>query len=163
MTIALSIPDNRTADVALDKIARTATATSAWFQRGQDHFARMFEIDLGAWTDADHNFTFETSNDGSTVAAVLDATELDDVAGALDSTLTDTVSVIDASRDDTLIQIGILRVEAYARVVQTVTNSPVTGLISGVKHISMIKRAAGGAGQPMSVTGITRTDPLITQ
>lgn len=157
--MSMSTPDNQEVDVLLDKIARTATATSAWFQTGRDHFKRSTIVQLGAHTDGTHILTFEVSNDGSAVLKVLDATELDDEDGAL---TTNTITVTDGSRDDTLIEIGILHFAEFFRVVDTVSGGPATGLVSGVELISSGKRDAGGAGSPTTTPDLFRNDPVIT-
>jgi len=155
-----SLPDNLDFATSLDKIARTVTANGTSVDTGQDHFARMSQLDLGAWTDGTHKFTWQESPNG-TDWTTLTAAQLDDIGGVLDSVDLNSVNVVDATGDDTIIEMGLLVTERFVRVVQTVTGGPATGLVSGVIITSGLKRYAGGDGQPMSPTGFQRTQPTI--
>ncbi len=158
--MAFSLPDNLDFATSLDKIARTVTANGASIDTGQEHFARMSQLDLGAWTDGTHKFTWQESPNG-TDWTTLTAAQLDDIGGALDSGDLNSVNVVDATGDDTIIEIGLLVTERFVRGVQTITGGPATGLVSGVIITSGMKRYAGGAGQPMSSTGFERAVPTI--
>lgn len=153
----LSLPDNETLNQSLAPAARTVTATGATVDSGRDGYAREAVIDAGAWTDGVHTFTFEDSPDDSNWTALV-AAELDDPAGLLSGA---TIVIDAADEDDVLIHIGLLSAERYTRIVQTISGGPGTGLVSGAYVVTGNLRPAGGAGQPMSVTGTQRTQPSI--
>jgi len=158
--MTMSIQDNQQVDTLLDKIARTATATSAWLRTGHTHFERALNLNLGAWTDGVHTYTAEVSNDGSAVLKVLDETELVSSVDT-DVSVDGEVIVSDATRDDSILHLDVLHYAEYFRIVQTVTGGPGTGLVSGAEAISAGPRHAGGQGQPASILGMTRNNPSI--
>ena len=153
----LSLPDNEILQQSLPPAARTVTATGATIDTGRDGYARMAVLDLGLFVDGVHTFTFEDSPD-DTVFTPLPVIELDDQEGKL----TGNTVVVDAVEDDnTLVKIGLLSVERFVRIVQTITGGPATGLVSGASIVTGNLRAAGGVGQPISVAGIKRIQPSI--
>ena len=151
-----SLPDNQETVQSLDKIARTdGTLNGAAVDSGQDHFQRMAVIDLGAWTDGTGKWTIQSRQLTTDSWVTLPAEKLDDPGGALDSVDLNSVNVIDATKNNTIIEIGLLVIERFVRAVNITTGSS-SGAIGGVNIVSASKRYAGGAGQPMDSAGVSR-------
>lgn len=155
-----SIPDSQDFEVSLDKIARTATADGAAIDTGRDHFQRMFLFDFGAWTDGVHKWTIESRQLSTDSWVALVAEELDDPDGKLDSVDLNSINIVDATDDDTLVELGVLHTDRFVRASLAVSGAS-SGAIGGAKAISAGKRYAGMKGQPMDPDGIERTLPVI--
>jgi hypothetical protein len=154
-----SILDNQAFEVSLDKIARTVSADGTAIDTGTDHFQRMLLFDFGAWTDGTHKWTIQSRQLSTDSWVALTAEELDDPEGALDTVDLNSINVIDATKDDSLFELGALTPDRFIRAVVTVSGGPSTGQVAGATAISAGKRYAGGQGQPMDQAGIARNLP----
>ncbi len=137
-------------DVSLISIGRTnGTVNGTFIDTGREHFSRAVKFNFAVWTDGVGKWTIEDSKDGTAVNSILDADHLHDPDGALDSVDLNSVNVIDATKDDTVVTIGLLSAERFVRAVNVVSGST-SGAIGGADIVSGAKRFAGAGGQPFS-------------
>ncbi|MGD2159185.1 MAG: hypothetical protein PVG32_20075 [Anaerolineales bacterium] len=105
---------------SLAPAARTSSENGAGVSM-QGYNGALVIIHAGNWTDGTHAFEVQESDDDVTYTAVADA----DLQGS-------EPTVSDDNTDDQIYKIGYVGDEDYIRVVQTVTGTPATGLVSGV-------------------------------
>ena len=153
----MSIAADLQADISLEKIARTATATGASVDNGRDGYARMAQFDLGVWTDGTHHFSFEESKLGS-IWVVLPARQLSSKEVALAGPDSNEIRVVDDTLDNTIVQVDMLNVERFIRIVDTIAGAS-SCAVAGVMFFLANQRHAGTDGQPAKL--FERTDPTV--
>jgi hypothetical protein len=117
---------------ASDPVAVTATANSADIglrQAPNYHQTALLAIVAGLWTDGTHTFKVQEADDDGAGAP----DTWGDVAAA---DLQGTAPVIDGLDDDNTVHlVEYIGEKEWVRVVNTVTDSPATGLVYGVVAI----------------------------
>lgn len=151
-----SLSDSQEFAHTLLPAARTATATGSSIDTGADSDARTVLFDIGLWVDGTHEFTFERKTEEAAGFTEMEAAELNDKDGVLE-TVGDgnSLIILDASNDNSFFQIDLLTTDEIIRVVQTVTGGPATGLVSGViVQNGHPLRVAGGQANPGDAAGL---------
>lgn len=128
----------------LKPAARTATATGTTVSmKDGDKCDVLF--DLGTWTDGVHTFEIQVAPsqaDGTAgTFAAAPVADLYDRDGILDGS---GHLVVDAApEDDKIVAISYIGGADWIRVVDTVTGSPVTGMVAGVMIAMHLLRTVG--------------------
>lgn len=160
-----SIVDSQKAESSLPPAARNGNGEvlGAAVASGDDSTARAGILSLGTWTDGAHVFKLQ-ERDGADAFTDLVVDAVADPDAVLDSGLAGTdvaiITVDDATRDDTVLELDILSIKEDTRWVVTDSGSTV-GLVAGAQ---ITTGAAGGirfAGNtnPMSPAGQTPVTP----
>jgi len=149
-----SLVDSQELAQSLPPAVRVATATGAIVESGADSDARTALIDAGLWTNGTHKFTFERSLLGS-VFIEMEAEELHDKDGSLDSVDLNSVNIVDGTNDNQYHQIDLLTTDPFIQIKTTVSGASGEGLLAGASiQNGHPLRTAGGEANPGDAAGL---------